>query len=350
MVRIREATRSDNEGLLSLTSMTPMGGTISIRIDRHPDFFRLLDRRGRSHVLVAEEDGRIIGCVSVARVSVHVDGRCESVHYLGDLKTHPQHRGTGLAVRLLKSMHRDLLEADADLVMCTAAYGNKNVLPFFDGRAGLPKAVALGTFNVYQILPSPRRPRMRAYDIQEEPDHPDLCRLYNDHFRRYQFGPVFQPSSLHMSRHWVARSGGAIRAALSLVDIGDAKQNVLIRLPFGLGIFVSFLRPLRHLFPIANIPEKNHPIRILYIKAWACHEDQDKALDLLIQTARNVSLKENFHFLAIGVHEKDPLGKRLTKYTKFTFKSMGFVVSLKRSHDDILRLRQGVPYEDYSLV
>jgi len=348
MVRIREATRSDNEALLSLTSMTPMSGHHSIRIDRQPDFFRLLDRRGRSHVLVAEEGGFIIGCVSVSQVLVHIDQRHESVHYLGDLKIHPHHRGTGLAVRLIKSI-RDLLEADIDLVMCTVAHGNRNVLPLFDGRSGLPKPVALGTFNVFQILPSPRRPKTTTLTIREEPAHPDLVRLYNDYYGRYQLGPVFQTGSLHKSRHWVARSGGDIRAALSLVDVGDAKQIVLIRLPFRLRILVSFLRPLRHLFPIANLPEINHPIRILYIKSLACRKGQDKALDLLIQTARNVVLEQNYHFLTIGVHEKDPLRKRLTKYPKFNYKSMGFAVSLKRGTNGLLRLRQGIPYVDYSL-
>ncbi len=37
-IEIREATESDNAGLLALTRATPMGGTIALRIDRDPDF------------------------------------------------------------------------------------------------------------------------------------------------------------------------------------------------------------------------------------------------------------------------------------------------------------------------
>lgn len=350
MAIIREATAPDNDGLLSLAAMTPMSGEISIRSDRYPNFFRLLDRRGRSHVLVAEDNRKIVGCVSATRVPVHVDGKTESVHYLGDLKVHPDYRGTGLAVRLLASMHRHFLAEDADLVVCTAAYGNKDVLPFFDGRAGLPKAVPLGIFKVCQILPSRRRRATADYAVQEEPEHPSLYHLYNDHFRHYQFGPILQPGSLLSARHWVARSGGVDQASLSLVDVGDARQNVLIRLPFVLGILAFLFRFLRRMMPIPDVPEINEPIRILYVKVLACRDGHEDALDLLIQKARNICFDERYHFLAIGVHEKDPLAKRLARYPKFIFKSLGFVVSLKRRNDEVLRLTRRIPYEDYSLV
>ena len=350
MIKIRDATRSDNEDLLLLTSVTPMSGEISIRSDRYPDFFRLLDQRGSNRVLVAEEKGRIVGCVSAASLEAHVDSQPEFVHYLGDLKTHPDYQNTGLAVRLLKAMRHRLAAAGADLVVSTAAYGNKNVRPFFDGRAGLPPAQALGIFWVYQILPTRRRRMPTAYKVQEEPECPDLYQLYNDHFRRYQFGPVFRPGSLHGARHWVARSGSDIQAALALIDVGQARQNVLIRLPIFLGALVSFFRFVLRIVPIANLPDKNEPIRTLYIKALACREGREDALDFLIQKARNVAFEDGYHFLAIGVHEKDPMKQRLAKYPKFSFKSLGFVVSLKRGKDELWRLGQAVPYEDYSLV
>lgn len=350
MVRIREAIRSDNEGLLSLTAMTPMGGDISIRIDRHPDFFRLLDRRGPSHVLVAEEGGQIVGSVSITRVTVFVEGKRESVHYLGDLKVHPGFRKVGLAAGLLKAMHRDLLAADADLVLSTAAYGNEKVLPFFNGQAGLPRAMAIGVFKVHQLLPSRRRRAAGPYAIQEEAEHPELHRFYNDYFRRYQFGSVFEPGTLGDARHWVARSDGEIQASLSLVDVDDSRQNVIIRLPFLLGGLVSIIRTVHRIVPVADLPTMNTPIRMLYIKALACRDDHEQALGHLIQNARNLAFKEHYHFLAVGLHERDPLGHWLARIPKFTFKSMGFVVGLKRGNDELVQLTRRVPYEDYSLV
>jgi len=350
MTRIREATRSDNEGLLSLTASTPMDGRISIRTDRYPDFFRLLDRRGSSRVLVAEEAGAIVGCVSAARVPVHVDGRLDSVHYLGDLKVHPGLRGAGLAASLLKAMHHDLREAGADLVLSTAACGNDRVRPFFDGPGGLPRAVPAGVFRVYQILPSRRRRVAVPYAIQEEPETPEISGFYNDRFRHYQFGPFFGPGALRGARTWTARSNGEIEAALSLVDYGDARQNVIIRLPFVLGGLVSFLQIVRRFAPVPDIPAKNTPIRMLYIKALAFRDGHEEALACLVEEARRLAFDSRYHFLAVGLHESDPLLLRLARLPKFTFKSMLFIVGLKRGNDELMRLTRRVPYEDYSLV
>lgn len=350
MARFREATRSDNEGLLSLTAMTPMGGRIAVRTDRYPDFFRLLDRRGLSHVLVAEENGKIVGSVSAARVTVFVEEEREPVHFLGDLKVHPDFRKSGLAAGLLKSMHGVLLAEGADLVLSAAAYGNEKVLPFFDGRGGLPRAVPIGIFNVYQLLPSRRRQAAGPYAIREEPEHAGLHRFYDEHFRRYQFGPVFGPGALKDARHWVARSGDEIQASLSLVDVSDSRQNVIIRLPIFLGGLVSLVRAVHHISPVADLPAKNTPIRTLYIKALACREGHEPALARLIQNARNLAFQEGYHFLAVGLHERDPLAVWVARLPKFTFKSMGFLVSLKRGKDELARLTGRVPYEDYSLV
>ena len=57
---IREATPEDNNQLLDLTSQTPMQGFLSLRIDRNPDFFSLLELRGASVTLIAEYDKKIL--------------------------------------------------------------------------------------------------------------------------------------------------------------------------------------------------------------------------------------------------------------------------------------------------
>jgi predicted N-acetyltransferase YhbS len=350
MAMIREARRDDNAGLLALTAVAPMGGAIAVRSDRAPDFFRLLERRGPSRVLVAEKGGTIVGSLSANRVPAYVEGVPEDIHYVGDLKVHPDLRGSGIAAGLLKAMEEDLRAAGADLVLGTAAFGNDRVRPYLEGRAGLPRTVALGVFKVRQLVPTRRTGRDGACEVGEEPESPEMFELYNQHFREYQFGPLVGPGTLRGARHWVARAAGAIQASLSLVDVGDSRQNVIIRLSPLLGVIVPVLRAARRIAPLPDLPRQGEPIRTLYIKALACRPGQEHALDLLVERARHQAFVENYHFVTVGFHERDPAGARLAKGFKFTFKSLGFVVGLRRSRGELEALTRRIPYEDYSLV
>ena len=89
---------------------------------------------------------------------------------------------------------------------------------------------------------------------------------------------MFTPGSLEGARHLVARHGGTIRAALSLVDTWDARQNVLIRMPRSLGAVVGALRLLERIVPVAHVPGLGEPIRTLYVKALACVDGDDGAV------------------------------------------------------------------------
>lgn len=350
MATIREARKGDNAGLLALTAVTPMGGAIAVRSDRNPDFFRLLERRGPSRVLVAEEGGEIVGSLSANRVLVFVEKVPEEVHYIGDLKVHPDFRRSGVAAGLLQTMERDLRAAGADLVLCTAAFGNARVRPYLEGRSGLPRTVALGVFKVLHLVPARRAGRGGAYEVREEPENPDMILLYNQYFREYQFGPLVEPGTLRGARHWVARADGEIQASLSLVDVGDLRQNVIIRLSPLLGALVPVVRAARRAASLSLLPRKGEPIRTLYIKALACRPGHEPALDLLVERARHQAFLENYHFVTAGFHERDPLGARLARGFTFTFKSLGFAVGLRRSLDELEALTRRVPYEDYSLV
>jgi hypothetical protein len=343
---IREATAADNDRLLRLASLTPMGGQISLRIDRYPDFFRLLNLRGPNKVFIAERDGEVIGSISSASVTARVNGNLETVRYLGDLKVNPRDRKSRLAGRLVLRMHEYLRATGADIIYCTAADGNEAVIPVFEGRLGLPRFERVGIFRVLQLVPSPFKETRKTRPVQQERISPDLIRIYNDYFSRYRFGPIFREDSFESARHLAVRCQGKIRAALSLVDTDGARQNVLIGLPLGLRIALFLLRAV----PIVHLPRLNEPIRMLYIRAFGFEAGYEDAFHALIQKARNIAFEERYALLTIGLHEADPLIKLFARYPKFTFRSVGLVASLKNRRKDIDELLKGIAFEDYSLI
>jgi ribosomal protein S18 acetylase RimI-like enzyme len=347
---IREAVRADNDELLALTALTPMDGRISIGTDRSPDFFRLLESRGPSRVLVAEESGRIVGAVSTSLTRVRVAGQPEPVHYLGDLRVHPGHRGLGLAEALLWAMREVLLADGADLILATAAFGNDRVRTYFEGRGGLPRAVPLGEFRIYQLLPARGGPRAGRGEVREAALSTGLLELYRKFYEPYQFAPLPEVGPLSDARHWQAASAEGIAAGLSLIDVGEARRNILFGLPFVLGHTAAALRALGRVLPLPELPRVSEPIRMLYVRMMACRPGREDALAALIQEARSAASGGRYHFVAFALHERDPLSRLLPRFPRFVFRSQAYVIGLRRRPDELLRLAAKLPYEDYSLV
>jgi predicted N-acetyltransferase YhbS len=347
---IKEATRADNEGLVYLTSLAPMKGDISIRIDRRPDFFRLLEMRGSSFVMVAELNDNIIGSFSASAVNVFIDGKPETVHYLGDFKIHPDYRKSTVAMRLARAVLQKLISMNADLLFCTAAYRNEDVMPFFKGRSFLPTFEAVGIFNVLQIIPTLFKTRNTKYHLEEGSFVSSGVSFFNNFMKNFQFGLVYSESSFENTTLITASFNNTVVSAITLFDAGPAKQNVLIRLPFYLKSVVMAISALNAISPIVRLPKINNVVRILYIKSYACESGHEKALKLLIGRARNIAYEKKYNFLAIGIHENDPFLKIFSGYPKFTFKSMGFATSLKDNKEKIKSILSGIPFEDYSLV
>ncbi len=86
------------------------------------------------------------------------------------------------------------------------------------------------------------------------------------------------------------------------------------------------------------------------MKALACVDGDDGAVGALLGQARKTAFEGGYHFVAAGVHEKDTSSRWFAGVPKITFKSRAFVLGLRRGREELLRLAEGVPYEDYSLV
>lgn len=350
MINIREASSHDNCNLLRLTSLTPMQGQISIRTDRNPDFFNLLDKRGPSKVFIAEENGNIIGCFSASQSEMIVNAKQEVVYYLADLKIDPLYEGKTVTVRLLRRMAGHLIEDGADILFCTAAFGNDKIKPLFAGRAGFPKFDYTGVFKVYQIIPFVRKIKSSEYLISETEVDDEIIDLYERFYERYQYRPVYRRQFNDESRTIAALQNKVLKASITLINTEASKQNVLIALPPVLKLVLSVLKAINRFSHFLNLPEVDKPVRILYVKAFAFVEGGENAFDSLIRRAINLACSERFHYLAVGIHERDNSAKYFTKYLHFTFNSEGFILSMKGDKEKIQKILTGVLFEDYSLV
>ena len=360
-IEIREAVAADNDALLALTRVTPMAGNISLRIDRDPDFFALLQARGESIVFVATCEGKVIGCMSAAIHPAYVGGVAETMAHANDLKVHPLFTGRRLAVRLIAAVENYLRARRIDLSFNLVADGNQRVMALAEGRHGTPVQVMLGRFFVDQLLPSPFRRRSGRY-LAEEPraeDLPEIADILDRSNRERTFAPPVVVADLVartestepglFRKTLVVRDQGRVIATLTIEDTQNLRQNVLIGLPASLRFALGMLRMLALPVPRLSIPRIGAPLATLYVRLMACAQGHEAALRPLIAEARVEAFRRRYTFLSVGLHERDPLRCVVAGIPRFTFTSHAMATSLITPNRVKILVDQ-VPYEDFALV
>lgn len=346
---IREALPEDSDQLIELTSITPMKGVIGLRIDRRPDFFRLLHLSDSFILLVAENNmNQIIGCFAATKNKMCVNGKTCHVYYLRDLKVNPHYKGSMIAYHLVKKMHNRLLKEGADILCCTMASGNDAVIPFFEGRAGIPSFSEIAKYNIYQLLPSYNS----KFSIQKNQCPNLLADFYTSSFKKNGLAPAeIHAGDLNNCINFSFKHHEDIDAAISAFDPYDYSQNIVTHFSFSIAIMLNVLRSLKFFFRLPPLPEKNVLLRIIYAKYYAYSQDKEKFLKILIQQLQHYAFDKNFHFVAIAADEKDAAMNKLLKgFSRFVFKSSFLATSLQNNEEVICKMKKSICYKDYSLV
>lgn len=349
MLNIRFAKADDNDRLIALTASSPMNGTISLRIDRKPDFFRLLNERGESKVLIAEFENEVAGCISVSRQKVYINGDIHELFYLGDFKIKELYRGTRISLLMIAVLKQYVTSLDADLFFCTAADGNHPVFPFFDGRLEIPPFQHAGTFNVFQLLAFKKKQVHDGFTILDKATNNELVTYLNNHFSKYQLGAVIEDNQLRKTINILIRdANGKLKGAMCLQDTLPWKQNIVVGLSSSMSFLLRCAKYLQPLIGMSALPQLGQPVRMLYAKYFVASDQ--KVARQLIDYGRNLVYQMNYSFLSLGMHSKDPLISYVKRFPRFTFQSHGMITSLKKNQVIINAIRNGVIFEDYSLV
>lgn len=346
---IRNAIPGDSEKLIELTSLAPMKGTIGLKIDRQPDFFRLLNLSESSIVLVAENNQqRIVGCFAATKNKMAINNELRCVYYLRDLKVHPECKGSTIAYTLVKNMYSILLKEGADILCCTMASGNNAVLPFFKGRAGIPAFDEVVKYNVYQILPAYNS---KFSDTQLRQDETLLADFFKKKFGGFTFKPCeISPEELKECVNFSTFDKKGDGAAIAAFDPSFCKQNIVTHYSYSIAVLLNILRLLKYFTKLPSLPKKNVPLKIIYAK-YLAFEGSEHSLKNVIQQLRHYAFNKNYHLIAIAVDERDhTLNKLVKPLSRFAFKSSLLVTSLKKNERLISTIKQGRCYEDYSLV
>lgn len=350
MIHYRLANLDDNLKLIQLTAESGMAGDISLRIDRNPDFFSLLKMRGDTKVFVAEENNMLIGAICVSLQQVYVGGEIMPMQYIGDFKVAEQYRNQGIGLKLCNEMADYVISQNSDLSFLNVSKGNTKPLSFFKNRTDVPDFDNIGIFKIYQIIGKRKKRNKAEYPIDETPLNDDVLDFFNSHHSNYQLGTVLTKEKFENTRIFIISEGGKIIAAMSLIDTMPVKQNVITALSWKLKLVLKLINIYGSFMGLSKMPLLNEPVKMLYIKYLAVDANNGRMVKSLVNHARNIAFEKSYSYVSIGLHEKDKLNDCLSGLPKLTFKSVGMLLSIKNNRQLINKVKNGIPYEDYSLV
>ncbi len=350
MIQYRLATNDDNQQLIELTASSGMDGIIALRIDRNPDFFGLLNLRGDSKVFIALEYDRIIGCLCVSAQQVYVGGQIVPFQHIADLKVEKAFRNKGVGLQLCNELAEYLLSIDADLAFLNVAKGNKKPLSFFKNRPNIPDYDDIGEFNIYQFIGKKRKPFHPQFVVEPSYVDDELITFLNKHYSKYELGSVITDEKLRGADIFVVRLQKETIAAICIMDTMHLKQNVVTNLSWKLKYILKFLNAASEILGISKMPLINEPVRMINIKYLAVNNCEKSLVKLLINYARNIAYEKSYSFVSFGLHRKDSLISCFSGLTKLTFNAVGMLISIKDNRTLIEQVKQGVPFEDYSLA
>ncbi len=350
MVQYRLATAEDNSSLIQLAASSGMAGDIGLRIDRNPDFFSLLRMRGNTKVFVAEEDNTIIGAICVSLQQVYVGGEIFPLHYIGDFKVAESYRNKGIGLQLCNAMADYVISQNSDLAFLNVSKGNTKPISFFNNRQGIPDFENIGLFKIYQIIGKKDSSRANKSAIEEIMLNDEILDFLNAHYATYQLGTVLIAEKFDTTRIFIIRENNMIVAAMSLIDTMPVKQNVVTHLSFQMKLLLKLINFYSTLAGLSKMPELNKPVKLMYIKYIAVDSKNCNLFKQLVNHARHIAYEMSYSYVSIGLHEKDKFNKCLSRLPKLTFKSVGMLLSIKNNRELIQKVKEGIPYEDYSMV
>ncbi|GLU42652.1 GNAT family N-acetyltransferase [Allomuricauda sp. NBRC 101325] len=350
MVNYRLAKLNDNEQLLYLTRSTGMSGKMGLRIDRFPNFFDLNRLRGETHVYVAEEAGEILGCISVSDQLFFVEGEKYPLYYISDFKVAKNHRKRGIGLQLTHEVVKYLDQKHADFAFLNVAKGNKRPFVFFSNRGDYPDFENIGTFETYEFVGSKRQKIVQGLTLETTEVTPEIIEYFNAFYAKLQLARVVTADELKNTELVVVRKDSEIVGAMALIDTMGLKQNVVLKIPNLLKVGVFLLNGIAKIMGWSSLPKEHEPVKMLYMKFLAVSSYDKQIISFLVSYAKNQVYKKGYSFVSIGFHQRDPMIKKLPKVLKFTFYSVGMLVSMKRSEHLMQKIRNGVPYIDYSII
>jgi len=325
MFTIREATEADNHALLHLEAASPQGTGLKILIDRDTYFYRpsLFDH---GHVLIAEEDGKLVGIMAFAIKDMLVGGEPIKAAYIYDFRGEAGYRRSmkrGL-YRLWREVESRILDAGVSFL-----YGHIKADNDDSMRIALKmEARPAGDYEIL-TLPSPQRtamlPGVRRIDWSEGVERIDRLIGKRDMRPLHLEDAYRRGDELGYLRGIYRMEHSKSSAQISVWDTSSIYQGRVIRMPRSLKALRLLVNPIGKVLPLPRIPGEQEKLTYWHLFDPLCEGPNGRLLlKRIVNQIRFEAAREKIAILTLFYDKEDPYAQipRFLPCTRLTYRTM----------------------------
>lgn len=319
------ATVRDDADLRGLLRNNPMGGWVSLSLQREPDYFSAATSEGDTHqtIIVREcSSAEAVGVFSRSVRDAYLNGEVARLGYIGMLRVTAAYRHKVHRLRQGFQALRQLIHDPRETpVYLTSIVEDNHAARRILGAnlSGMPTYREQQRFCTFALIPSRRYrtfTRAAAVEPATEFDLAEIAACLQRNYRRYQFAPYWSPQALRSEQRcpnlapgdfFVVRNNGRITGCAALWDQSPFKQSVV----HGYKPALARVRPLFNLaaavLRLPRLPPAGAALRQVYLSHLAVDGDDPGTLRALIAAALSEAAARKFPLATLGVATDTPM-------------------------------------------
>ncbi|MBI5479105.1 MAG: GNAT family N-acetyltransferase, partial [Deltaproteobacteria bacterium] len=341
VVTVRPLGRDHGAQLLEINHACPIQANFTFYFDRSPDFFAWPDAVFDEHdYLGVHVDGRLVGYGMCGTVTGWLGDGWGPYVYGGDLRVLPDHRSSGLGMRVIPEFIARL-PADRRVAFVLVKEGNVPAEGIAGPERSVPRYVhrTLCRFEVANLLllrrvGRPRRGRVRRASAADlEP----MAAL----LERAGTGRLFAPRvtaerlardaervpGLGLDRYFVAERAGRLVGVLAAWDASPVRRTTLLGYSLGgRALRAAYRAASLVLRDAAPLPAAGESFRSLTATRVAVPDRDPGVLEDLLRAVVDEHVGQGYHMVHVGFGGEDPLRAALKPFFVQRFRSQVFLV------------------------
>jgi len=321
MVSIRPFEERDNIAMLDIEKSCTQGNEkLAMSVDKSPDIMARYKLYDNWQVLVAQEDGKIVGWTGWT--VKHNPIKEEQYVYLVEVMVHPEFRRKGIATKLILEVEKSVRGIRSDHIYCYILEQNSASKALFEKLGYFNKRdIKICALSVFKKVAIAQQYKIERINLKEISDALNLINEYHSgctHFMPYN-PEIFESYISRITEYgfenfWVVKENSKIVACAGLWNCSVLQTMCYTKEPFMWKVMRGIYGFLSLFGKMPKIPAEGEYFKVHFVADHAFQQNSSDAMLNLIGHFNNFLFDNKIDFFGTQLDTNDPLFEIIKKY------------------------------------